>query len=275
LPKIKVGVKILNNVENVRRLTLKKVSILCLLIFLTVSLTACSGEYLSITEEESDAIAQYCARLLIKYDKNHRDTIHLLDKKDLDDAIKERAEEEAKNNPSPTPTPTPEPSDDQNDQSSETDDGSAVTAEPVPEVLSIAEAGGIEGFAVEYQTHGIMDTYMNDGEYYSFTAPVGKKLCVFEFKIRNTQDTDAKFDAVSYGLGYILYCEGGTSHGSEISLLSDDLQFFGSTIKAGGEAHATLIFYISPEEVPDHLQVTGEKQYNIYLNYSAEVENGN
>ena len=74
-----MSVKILNNVENIRRLILKKVSFLFLLIFLSVILTACSNEYISITEDESNAIAQYCSYLLLKYDKNHRDEIRLLD----------------------------------------------------------------------------------------------------------------------------------------------------------------------------------------------------
>ena len=275
LPKIKVGVKILNNVENVRRITLKKVSFFLLMIFLTVFLTACSGnDYISITEEESDAIAQYCSHLLIKYDKNHRDGIRLLDLKDLEKEIKEREKEAAANNPSPTPVPTEAPTPTEGPDAPP-EDGEATptldTGEPVPtevpepECASIAEAGGIEGFTVDYVKHGLADSYTNAGEFYSFSAPKDKKLCVVEFSITNTSGVDAKFDAAPYKLAYKLVCEGGKSHGSEISLFADDIQFYNSTVKAGESAHATLIFYVAPDEVHQYLEVQGAKKFFINL----------
>lgn len=246
------------------------------MIFLSVFLTACSGsDNISITQEESDAIAQYCAHLLIKYDKNHRDSIRLLDMKDLEKQIKERekaAEEEArKNKPKATPTeaPTPTPDADapvDSDITPTPEAGEpAVTEPPEPECLSIAEAGGIEGFAVDYVKHGLADSYTNAGEFYSFSAPSGKKLCVVEFSIKNNTEADAKFDAVSYGLNYRLSSEDGKMHGPELSLFADDIQFYNSNIKAGESAHATLIFYVSPDEVPRYLEVQGEKKFIINL----------
>ncbi len=255
---------------------MKKVSILCLMIFLSVFLTACSGsDNISITQEESDAIAQYCAHLLIKYDKNHRDSIRLLDMKDLEKQIKERekaAEEEArKNKPKATPTevPTPTPDADapvDSDITPTPEAGEpAVTEPPEPECLSIAEAGGIEGFAVDYVKHGLADSYTNAGEFYSFSAPKDQKLCVIEFAIRNTSGVDSVFDAAPYKLSYRLVTEGGKSHGSEISLFADDIQFYNSTVKAGESAHATLIFYVTPDEVPQYLEVQGAKKFIINL----------
>ncbi len=243
------------------------------MIFLTVFLTACSGnDNIRITEEESDAIAQYCSYLLIKYDKNHQDSIRLLDKKNLEEEIKERqkAEEEAnrpKVTPSPVPTPTPEPDAPVDGDASPTPESgdTDVTAAPEPECESIAEAGGIEGFAIEYVRHGLVDSYTNAGEFYSFSAPSGKKLCVVEFSIKNNSGADADFNAVSYGLNYRLYSEEGKAHAPELSLFADDIQFFNSKIKSGDSAHATLIFYVSPDEVPGNLEVQGEKKYIIRL----------
>ena len=245
------------------------------MIFLTVFLTACSGnDNISITQEESDAIAQYCAHLLIKYDKNHRDSIRLLDLKDLEKEIKEREKAAAENNPSPTPVPTEAPTPTGGPDAPPAD-GEATptpdTAEPVPtevpepECTSIAEAGGIEGFTVDYVKHGLADSYTNAGEFYSFSAPKDQKLCVIEFAIRNTSGSDAVFDAAPYKLSYKLITEDGRSHGSEISLFADDIQFYNSTVKAGESAHATLIFYVTPDEVPQYLEVQGSKKFIINL----------
>ena len=258
---------------------MKKVYVLCLLIILSVILTACSNEYLSITEDESDAIAQYCSYLLIKYDKNHRAGIRLLDKRELKEELKKRAEEEAKNNPTPTPAPTEEPV---TPEPAVTDtpigvDDNEVTPEPtevptgeaaVPEsdAASIEDAGGITGFTISYNRYGLTDSYTNEGEFYSFSAPEGKKLCVVEFGITNTGSSDRKFDAISYGMSYKLYTESGKSHKSELSLFTDDIQFFDLTIKAQETAHATLIFYVTPDETPLYLEIKGQKTFNMYLN---------
>ena len=246
------------------------------MIFLTVFLTACSGnDYISITEEESDAIAQYCSYLLIKYDKNHRDGIKLLDKRDLEETIKQReaeaAKEAEKNKPKATPTEAPTPTPEtgepvEGDVTPTPEAGEPVVTEPPePECASIAEAGGIEGFAVDYVKHGLADSYTNAGEFYSFSAPSGKKLCVVEFSIKNNTGADAKFDAVSYGLSYRLTSEDGKMHGPELSLFADDIQFFNSNIKNGESSHATLIFYVSPDEVPQYLEVQGAKKFIINL----------
>lgn len=261
---------------------MKKVSFLCLLIFLSVVLTACSNEYISITEDESNAIAQYCSYLLIKYDKNHRDDIRLLDQKKLKEEIAKREAEEAKKNshnqPTPVPTEVPEePTPTVTEEPTPPPDDPSVTEEPteappegviVPDsdVTSIAEAGGITGFTVEYRKYGLTDSYTNEGEFYSFSAPEGKKLCVFEFGITNTGSSDARFDAISYGLAYKLVTQEGISHKSELSLFTDDIQFYDLTVKAGETSHATLIFYVSPDEVPLYLEIKGQKTYNLKLN---------
>ena len=54
-------------------------------------------------------------------------------------------------------------------------------------------------------------------------------------------------------------------HGPELSLFADDIQFFNSNIKKGESAHATLIFYVSPDEVPQYLEVQGAKKFIINL----------
>ncbi len=255
---------------------MKKVSFLFLLIFLSVILTACSSEYISITEDESNAIAQYCSYLLIKYDKNHRDDIRLLDEKKLEEEIAKRKAEEEKNNPTSVPTEVPEEPTPTVTEAPNEPDEPAVTDEPtaepsagpiIPEsdVDSIAEAGEITGFTVDYRKYGLTDSYTNEGEFYSFSAPEGKKLCVFEFVITNTGSKDATFDAISYGLSYKLHTEAGIIHKSELSLFTDDIQFYDLSIKAGETAHATLIFYVNPDEVPLYLEIKGQKTYILNL----------
>ena len=250
---------------------MKKVSILFLMIFLSVFLTACSGnDNIRITEEESDAIAQYCSYLLIKYDKNHQDSIRLLDKKNLEEEIKERqkAEEEAnrpKVTPSPVPTPTPEPDAPVDQDASPTPESgdTDVTAAPEPECESIAEAGGIEGFAIEYVGFSVDDSITNTEDFFSYSALNGKKLCLIKFSIKNTSSEEAKFDAVSYNLAYKLTTDAGKSYNPKIAAMVDGIQFYDQKIKPGSVENASLLFEINSDEVPKYLEVQGEKKFII------------
>ena len=90
---------------------MKKGLVLILAGVLVFLLTACeSGEHIKLTQEESDAIAQYSAYLLMKYDTRKTHKEKLLDQKELKQAYADMAAEEAEKNPAkPTPSATPTP----------------------------------------------------------------------------------------------------------------------------------------------------------------------
>ena len=267
---------------------MKKVSLIGLLLILMITLTACSGgNTIPLTEEESDGIAQYCAYLLMKYDSNHRANFKLLDMNDLKKEVAERekqAQKEAERHkptatPAPEPTEAPEPS--TNPGVDNPSDPGASPAEednngiPSSDAASIADTADISGFSIDYVGYQLVDSYATEDDYYSFSAPEGKKLCVVSFSVTNTSTETAKFDAISYKLGYNLTCTDGAKHKSEISLLADDIQFYNSDIAAGESGHATLMFYVNPEEEPFYLEIKGIKTYIVTLNQNPEVDYGN
>lgn len=88
---------------------MKKLSYFLLTILLLLLLTGCEGNAIPLTEEESDAIAQYCAHLIMKYDKSGLEKEKLLDEREFYDALAEIAAREAELNPVSTPVPTAAP----------------------------------------------------------------------------------------------------------------------------------------------------------------------
>ena len=68
----------------------KTIRLLLILLSSVFLLAGCaSAEYIALTDEESDAIAQYCAYLMLKYDKNEVEKRKLLEVKELQDIYKE------------------------------------------------------------------------------------------------------------------------------------------------------------------------------------------
>ena len=91
---------------------MKKLGFLITTLIVSLMLSACSSDYIEISEDESNAIAQYCAHLLLKNDKNKVAERKLLDIDELEDYYMELH----KDDPTPTPTPveedvTPTPTD--------------------------------------------------------------------------------------------------------------------------------------------------------------------
>ena len=67
---------------------MKKLGFLITTLIVSLMLSACSSDYIEISEDESNAIAQYCAHLLLKNDKNKVAERKLLDIDELEDYYK-------------------------------------------------------------------------------------------------------------------------------------------------------------------------------------------
>ncbi len=270
---MKVDGKILTNVENIKEGIVKKVSVLFLVVFLTIILSGCSkGDFIELSEDESNAIAQYSAYLLLKYDNNKVDDMRLLDKQEVID-IREKEKEEAAptavptEEPEPVVTDTPEPEiTDVPEDSTENTETLPIPTEAVTSTCSsISEVMECKDFSVNYSSINIYDSYKSENEAFALTAPKGKKLCIVDFSIENLLEEDKVFNSTDYKVNYKLVCENGKSHSSEISLLANDLLYYNSVIKKGSSVTASVVFYVEPEEVPASVEVFEKERFIINL----------
>lgn len=255
-----------------------------ILILIMVSICGCSStETYPITDEESDAIAQYCAYLLLKHDKNETVSEKLMDWKDLNklkDKDKEKKEEDSslkpveKSEATPTPTPVPKAEDKTADSSDKLSSGaksdkSGKTDEKKEEKkdtssdskasdgMNIPKASGkyvssmdevfsgseSQSFAIKYDTYGICKRY-DENDYFSISAPKNKNILFVEFDIRNNSDKNIHFDAGDYNVEYCLYDNKGNSIEPELTALHNDLLYLDETLTKKSEYSSVLLFYV-------------------------------
>ena len=214
---------------------MKKIVLFLLTIAVSVLLCSCSlGEpQIKLTEEESDAIAQYCAHLIMKYGAKELYGEKLLDKRDYEDAVKER---EAEKNPSPTPTqaptPTPEaePGPEGGDTEKTDDDSKHVVT---PEASKSDNASALFDpsiFEVTVSGNVFTKNYKSDLEYFTLSAPAGKFVAAFTIDVKNISSQNKVFDYNNYNVQFQLVVDGTKSISPEISLLSNDFRFTRSEI---------------------------------------------
>ena len=263
---------------------MKKIRMILAVLAISVITCGCSaGEHIALTEEESDAIAQYSAYLLLKYDKNKNFERKLLDVKELEDIYKERKEESQKDDPTPTPSPTPTPT-----ASPEPSGEAEVTPTPVKEEEIPTEApvqiGGEIGeeignlndlyadrnFTVSYKSFKISKVYSED-EVSSFSAKEGEKLLSVSISIKNNLEKEKAFISAEHPIEYRLYSGNGDVIAPETSFLPNDLNFLNESNKigAGKSLKAVLLFVIDEKEESFSLKaVSGlnDKTWEIRLN---------
>ncbi|MCR5324591.1 MAG: DUF4352 domain-containing protein [Lachnospiraceae bacterium] len=261
---------------------MKKLKLLLLAFVLALTVGGCSlGEpEIKLTEEESDAIAQYCAHLIMKYGAKDLYQEKLLDKNDYKDAVKER---QAELNPSPTPTTAPEPSQEaQTDKDTDTDKGNEQQDDqkPEPVVIPAASAGNASSlfdpsiFEVSVSNKVFTKNYKSDLEFFTLSAPAGKFVAAFSIDVKNISSQKKVFDYNNYNVQFQLVIDGKKSISPEISLLSNDFRFTRSEIASNGVFSGVIVFFVDESAKNLTLRFLGDTQA-YELNYPTEVENGN
>ncbi|MCR5768767.1 MAG: hypothetical protein K6G45_09795 [Lachnospiraceae bacterium] len=266
---------------------MKFIRYLIILFVFSAVLTGCSlGEpTIKLTEDESNAIAQYCAHLIMKYGAKGYYNQKLLDEKDYDDALEER---EAELNPSPTPTPkvtpTPEPGPDitqapdggeGGDNGNEpTNSGQEPTQDPSTKVADASDLFDPSVFEVSLVGYEFTKNYKNELEYFTLSAPEGKLVAAFTLEVKNITSQNKVFDYNNYSAQFQLVVDSKSSVGPEISLLSNDFRFTRSEIKPGESFKGVVVFFIDNKCKEFTFRIIGGSKAYEYNN-SAEVENGN
>lgn len=273
---------------------MKRISVLILILAMTAALVGCDESHIALTQEESDAIAQYSAYLMLKYDQNKTFSRKLLDYDDYTELVSELSDEGQADIPVPaseaTPvaaevTPTPEPTDvpQQSDVTPVITD--TVTPEvtpeatpaqelptPVPEDVydTIGECYDNK-LEVQFIQSNMCDSYRSDLEYFSITPPEGQKLLVVDFKLINTSSTDITFKSSDYNTVYRLYLGDKRYKEPRLTLIANDLMLLNTTIKSGESTNAVLIYFVEDTDSNMTLKVSNddistEKSFCITIN---------
>ena len=250
-----------------------------LLVFAGMLMACGSSDNIPLTDEESDAIAQYCAHLILKHDNNKTAVRKLLDIDEIEDIYKEAH----KNDPTPTPKPTKAPGSASSGKSgnsgksgstgSKSEAGSSPapdksTAEAYvdnsrPKAESLTKLYSAEGFTVEYKSGSSMKVY-SENEYSTISAKDGEMIYAVEFTIKNIGDSKARFVSNNSNVSYMLYCENGDIYAPQISMLSNDILFLNDEIAAGKEYTAVLLFFVNEDRTPGLLRAENGETGKVF-----------
>ncbi len=258
---------------------MKKGLVLILAGVLVFLLTACeSGEHIKLTQEESDAIAQYSAYLLMKYDTRKTHKEKLLDQKELKQTYADMAAEEAEKNPAkPTPSATPTPEIEKPDKTDTTVTKPEVTPEadptptpePKPKFDSLSECFD-NSFEVLFTKSFVGGSYLSDLEALDVTAREGKKFVVLEFLITNDSSQKVVFDSGKFKVKYRLKTD-NKSYDPITTLIANEITLFKKELAPNESTSGVLLFEIDKNDTPNtvvvsNIDISPDKIYEITIN---------
>ena len=215
-------------------------------------LTGCGAE---ISEEQNRIMAEYAADLLLKYDANYQS--RLVEPEDESEFLDTT---EASTENTIGDSGTEEPAAATEAESGRTDDTEA-------SVSNIADVLGLEGVSITYADCTFVDSYPAGEPEESFVdlnAEEGYKLAVLRFHIQNPSSQDREVDLLHAQVDYQLLVNGSKNVKPMLTILTEDLGTFQSTLSPDQEQSAVLVFQVSESLVNEidtlNLRITYQEQ---------------
>lgn len=227
---------------------MKRLLCLSALLILSVTLSGCG---VNLSEEQNRIIAEYAADLLLKYDRNYESQFEDADWETTTDTEAPDTTEatEATDTEAVSQERTTEEETETKDLDTPSTEASASTAAVSDETITdLAELIGMEGVSICYDSYSIVDyypSYDQEGTFIYLEAEDGYQLLVVRFDLKNLTGQNLEVDLLNAELEYKLLMNGTKAARPMLTILIDDLGTYRSTIAAGDEQSAVLIFQIS------------------------------
>lgn len=231
---------------------------LVVIVLLVLSLTGCVKKY-AATENQTGAVAEYMAGLLLESDRNYDKNLISMDetKEDSSDTV------------SITQTPTPTQTQSSNtsgiigsngepvNDAGNMNESSEITNEPsdnANESLTLTQLIADKDFEINYKSYKLADTYPEDSDDAMFvlTHSEGYKLLVISFSIKNDSNKKQTLNLMDDNINYQLDVNSGTHYSPLLPLLENDLRYIDMKFEGGKTKKGLLIFEVSEKsEISD------------------------
>ncbi len=222
---------------------------ICLLAIMSVSimlLSACSSTK-TLKEEDNAIIAQYIAGSVLKYDTYYTDgLVYAYQRPPADGTAAVDTVQTVKLSDKEDYTNKVIKADDTTKVENSTSN------EEVKETYSkLSDIYKNKNLRVDYKKYTTTTSYTGDYSEQAFNveAKPGNQLVILEFKIKNSSKNKQTINLIRSGITYELKVDEEVYY-PILSIVSNDIQQFNSTIAAGKSKNAVLIF-----EVPKELKV--------------------
>lgn len=217
-------------------------------------LTGCGSSLPDMTKEQEEAIGEYAAMLLLKYDAGNRSRLVELNEIEpeweslsAETAASQETEpdgEQLHTEPSNTEIEILE-------EETQAAQGQSLAVAEENTVASLEAAVGLpEGIAIAYQGAQVCQSYpekTGEKEYFALDAAEGKSLLILSFAIQNQTGADAELDLFEQNARYSVTVNGTVTRNALFTMLEKDLTAYTGTIPAGGSAETVLIVEMEKE----------------------------
>lgn len=210
---------------------------LILVMILTFSVTGCINEY-DLTEEQSDAVAEYAAGILLINDDMYDQKLIPMDEYETDfDTGFDFSDDSS----------TSLPDDAGSSEDAENDEGNASDSK---NKYTLSEVIGNNNLDIRYKEYMLTPSYPKtpESDAFSLDARTGYQLLVMSFDVTNTTNKDQRLDLSDAGINYQLDVNAGTIYKPELTFQENDLRFIDITVKSKKTIQALLIFEVNKNE---------------------------
>lgn len=206
---------------------------------LCTGLTGCGKNAIpDMTDEQIQAIGEYVAVTMMKYDANHRSRL-------VDSALSDKKQYEDPSGPEATKEPSGMGAVDDTPVTDVTEPAVPENPYTMEEVLALQD-----GVTLVYNGQKICDAYPDTGEsgIFSLNAAKGKKLLVLSFMINNTTEQEQEIDLLSSGATFRVTVNDTYSRSAlRAGVILEDLSTYMGTIPAKSSAEAVILVEVKEE----------------------------
>ncbi len=214
----------------------RKISMVLTAALLMTGLTGgAENQIKDLSEDEIQAVGEYVALTMMKYDINHRSRLMDLAVLDESDSSAEGAEEEQISEEPSGMAPV--------------DDTPVVNASGKEEQeapsYSLEEVMGLpEGLEVAFTGQEVYESYPENADYFSLNASEGRKLLVLRFSIVNVGEQEQNVDLLNSGAVFHIKVNETFSRRALTTMLMDDMATYVGTVPAGGSVDTVLVIEV-------------------------------
>lgn len=238
----------------------KLVAVILALVF-CFGLTGCGENQIpEMTDEELQAVGEYAAITLMKYDASNRSRLVELPEESTPTAPEVSEPDSEQEKPSGMgpvdDTPIVNPGGKGIDNS--------YTMEEVMELP--------EGVSVNYLGYELCASYPHDAgnDFFALSAVQGKQLLIIQFSIENHSGQEQKIDLLSNGVTYRMTLNGKDTRQALMTMLLNDMSTYADDISDGDSEQVVLVFEVNEMTETDiseiRLNLKNEsKTYTIQL----------
>ena len=233
----------------------KKLVASILTFVLCLGLAGCGENQIpEMTAEELQAVGEYAAITLMKYDANNRSRLVELPEESVPTVPEESEANQEPEKPSGM---------------SPVDDTPIVNSNS----YTMEEVMGLPvGISVSFSGYELCDSYPHDtkNDFFAISAVQGKKLLILQFAINNDTSQEQTVDLLSAGTVYQIKVNGTITRRALMTMLLNDMTTFADTLPADGSAEAVLIIEVE-ENVAENLSGVSLNLKNESKTYTIQL----